>query len=110
MQRLVFVRYTVKPDQIAANEALSRAVFEELRGNAPDHLTYALFRKDADFVHFFVNRRAADSEPLLGLPSFKVFSKDVSARAAGPIEQIRLDIDLIDSYGLRAAQLADAAM
>jgi quinol monooxygenase YgiN len=107
MQRLVFVRYTVKPDQAAENEALSRAVFKELRRTEPQGLTYTLFRKDTDFVHFFVNLHAADSESLVGLPSFKAFSKDVSGRAAGPIEQIRLDLDLVDSYGLHAAELAE---
>ncbi len=83
MQRLTFVRYTVKPDQIAANEALSRAVFREMRGTAPKDVTYALFKKDADFVHLFVNFRADDSEAVTGLPSFKVYSKDVASRCAG---------------------------
>ncbi len=102
MQRLTFVRYTVKPDQIAANEALSRAVFRELRGTAPKDVAYALFKKDADFVHLFVNFRADDSEAVTGLPSFKVYSKDVASRCAGPIEQIRLGLELVDSYGLHA--------
>jgi hypothetical protein len=100
MQRLTFVRYTVKPDQIAENEALSRAVFRELRGTAPKDVTYALFKKEADFVHLFVNLRSDDSEAVTGLPSFKTYSKDVAARCAGPIEQIRLGLQLVDSYGL----------
>jgi hypothetical protein len=109
MQRLVFVRYTVKPDQIATNEKLSRAVFKELRAAAPENLAYALFRNGADFVHSFVNLGGSDSEALIGLPSFKAFSQDVAARAAGPIEQIRLDLNLLESYGLHSAELADAA-
>jgi hypothetical protein len=103
MQRLTFVRYTVKPEQIAENEALSRAVFRDMRGRAPQDVTYALFKKDADFVHLFVNLRADDSEAVTGLPSFKVYSRDVAARCAGPIEQIRLGLQLVDSYGLHAA-------
>jgi hypothetical protein len=102
MQRLTFVRYTVKPDQIAENEALSRAVFREMRGKAPKDVAYALFKKDADFVHLFVNFRADESEAVTGLPSFKTYSKDVASRCAGPIEQIRLGLELVDSYGLHA--------
>ena len=109
MQRVVFVRYTVKPDQIAINEKLSRAVFKELRAAAPEHLSYALFRNGADFVHSFVNLRGNDSEALIGLPSFKAFSQDVNARAAGPIEQIRLEVNLLESYGLGAVELAGTA-
>jgi hypothetical protein len=103
MQRLTFVRYTVKPDQIAGNEALSRAVFKELRGTAPKDVAYALFKKDAAFVHLFVNLRTDDSDAVTGLPSFKVYSKDVAGRCAGPIEQIRLGLELVDSYGMRTA-------
>ncbi len=102
MQRLTFVRYTVKPGQIAENEALSRAVFGELRGTAPKDVTYALFKKEADFVHLFVNLRSDDSEAVTGLPSFKAYSKDIASRCAGPIEQIRLGLELVNSYGLRA--------
>jgi hypothetical protein len=102
MQRLTFVRYTVKPDQITANEALSRAVFREMRGNAPKDVAYGLFKRDADFVHLFINLRADDSEAVTGLPSFKAYSKDVALRCAGPIEQIRLGLELVDSYGLHA--------
>jgi hypothetical protein len=105
MQRLVFVRYTVKPDQIAENEALSRAVFTELRSTAPKDLMYSVFKKDADFVHVLVNSRADNSDALTGLPSFKAYSSGVTARCSGPIEQIRLGLDLIESYGLRAAEL-----
>jgi hypothetical protein len=103
MQRLTFVRYTVKPDQIAANEALSRAVFEEMRSTTPKDVAYALYKNDADFVHLFVNLRSDDSEAVTGLPSFKVYSKDVASRCAGPIEQIRLSLHLVDSYGLPVA-------
>ena len=61
MQRLVFVRYTVKPDQIAENEALTHAVFKELRSTAPKDLMYSVFQKGADFVHVLVNSRADNS-------------------------------------------------
>ena len=104
MQRLVFVRYTVKPDRIAENEALTRAVFKELRGTAPKDLMYSVFKKDADFVHVLVNSRADSSEELTSLPSFKAYASGVEGRSVGEIEPIRLSLDLIESYGLRAAE------
>jgi hypothetical protein len=104
MQRLVFVRYTVKPDQIAANEALTRAVFKELRSTAPKDLMYSVFKKDADFVHVLVNSRADNSDGLTSLPAFKAYASGVEDRCTGPIEPIRLSLDLFESYGLRAAE------
>jgi hypothetical protein len=104
MQRLVFVRYTVKPDKIAENEALTRAVFKDLRSTAPKDLMYSVFKKDADFVHVLVNSRVDNSDGLTALPSFKAYASGVEDRCAGPIEPIRLSLDLIESYGLRAAE------
>jgi len=47
------VRYTVKPDQIEPNEALIRAVYDELERARPAGLQYATFRlgESAEFVH-----------------------------------------------------------
>ena len=36
MQRVTLVRYTTKPDRAAENEALSRAVFAQLRTAPPE--------------------------------------------------------------------------
>ena len=101
MQRVTFVRYTAKADHAAENEVLSRAVFAELRDARPAGLAYALFRNGADFVHIFINMAGADSAVLTELPSFKAFSKDSAERYVAPPEVMRLDLDLIDSYGLR---------
>ena len=51
--RQVMVRYKVKPERVAENEALVRAVYEELAERAPDGLRYATFRLDdgVSFVH-----------------------------------------------------------
>src|SRR5260370_26250728 len=100
MQRVTLVRYKTKPDRAEQNEALSRAVFVELRAAAPDHVAYALFRDGLDFVHVFINAKADDSSPLTELPSFKAFMKDVDARCDTPPETIRLGVQLLESYGL----------
>ena len=103
MQRVTLVRYATKPDRTAENEALSRAVFAELRAAAPDHVAYALFRDGVDFVHLFINAEADDSSPLTELPSFKTYAQDVAARCEAPPEVTRLSLRLVDSYGLAPA-------
>ena len=100
MQRVTLVRYRTKPERTAENEALSRAVFKELRAAAPGRVAYALFRSGDEFVHLFVNAREADSEVLTGLASFKAFSEDGEARRATSPEIVRLDLDLVEAYGL----------
>ena len=51
--RRVMVRYRVKPEHVAENEALVRAVYEELAATQPDELRYATFRLDdgVSFIH-----------------------------------------------------------
>jgi hypothetical protein len=100
MQRVTIVRYTTKPDRADENEALSRAVFAELRVNRPREVAYALFRDGADFLHLFVNLSADDSEAVTGLSSFKAFSKDSADRYVAPPEVVRLSPQLVESYGL----------
>ena len=103
MPRVTLVRYTTKPDRAEENEALSRAVFAELRTTNPDHVTYALFRDGPDFVHVFINLESDDSGPVTELPSFKAFTRDAGERYVAPPEQIRLNLGLVESYGLASA-------
>jgi hypothetical protein len=104
MQRVVFVQYSTKPEATAENEALSRAVFTELRSRAPKDIVYALFRTPDrnGFVHLYVNLADDRSEPLTDLPSFKAFGAHASERQVAPPEVDRLNLELVDSYGLRA--------
>ncbi len=103
MQRVTLVRYATKPDRAAENETLARAVFAELRAEAPDHVAYALFRNGVEFVHLFINTEADDSSPVTELPSFKAYAKDVVARCEAPPEPTRLSVRLLESYGLTPA-------
>ncbi|QUD88173.1 hypothetical protein [Phenylobacterium montanum] len=102
MQRVTLVRYRTKPERTAENEALSRAVFKELRQRAPGHVAYALFRSGDEFVHLFVNAREPDSEVLTGLASFKAFSEGGPARWETQPEVIRMDVEMVEAYGLEA--------
>jgi hypothetical protein len=103
MQRVTLVRYKAKPGRAEENEALSRAVFAELRATTPDHVAYALFRDGLDFVHVFINTQVDDSDAVTELPSFKAFSKDASGRYEAPPDVTRLSLNLIESYGLTSA-------
>jgi hypothetical protein len=100
MQRVTLVRYTAKPDRAEENEALSRAVFAELKATAPEHTVYALFRDGLDFVHLFINTRSDDSDALTELASFKAYAKDVRERCEAPPQPTHLVFELLESYGL----------
>ena len=55
----VMVRYQVKPEQVARNEELVRAVYEELHRVEPGGLRYATFKlpDGVTFVHLADRRR-----------------------------------------------------
>lgn len=100
MQRVTMVRYAVKTDRAAENEALSRAVFEELRVTAPRGVAYGLFRNGDEFVHLFVNLRDDNSDAVTELPSFKAYQAGILDRCDTPPQPIRLSLERVDSYGL----------
>lgn len=105
MQRVTLVTYEVKPERAAENEALSLAVFKELRATAPDEVAYGLF-KGADgltFVHLFVNLAEDDSAAITELPSFKAYQAGILDRCASPPQATRFALNLIESYGLKGA-------
>jgi hypothetical protein len=103
MQRVTLVRYTTRPDRAAENEALSRAVFAQLRKAPPDGVAYALFRDGNEFIHVFLNLKEDESAPVTGLPAFKAFEEGVTERCEVPPKATRLAVELVDSYGFRAS-------
>ncbi|HKE93417.1 MAG TPA: hypothetical protein VKB34_03855 [Povalibacter sp.] len=106
MQRVTLVRYTTKPDHSAENEALSRAVFAQLRNAPPEGVAYALFRDGNEFVHVFLNLKEDDGAPVTGLSAFKAFEKGMTERCEVPPDVTRLAVKLVDSYGFGAASAA----
>jgi hypothetical protein len=101
MQRVTLVRYTTKPDRAAENEALSRAVFAQLRKAPPDDVAYALFRDGNEFVHVFLNLKEDESAPVTELPTFKAFQEGIADRCEVQPKATRLAVKLVDSYGFR---------
>ncbi len=102
MPRMTLVRYATKPEHADENDALSRAVYDELRAAAPPHIAYATFRNGADFVHVLINSKTDSADAVIELPSFKTYLKDIGARCAAPPETVRVDFELIGAYGLEA--------
>jgi hypothetical protein len=85
MARRVMVRYTVKPGREEQNEALVRAVYEQLAETRPPGLRYATFKLDdgRTFVHV---ASTEGPSPLPDLPAFKRFQAGIQERCEeGPV-------------------------
>jgi hypothetical protein len=82
--RTVMVRYRVKPDRVAENEELVRAVYAELAETRPAGLQYATFRLDdgATFVH--VAAQATGDNPLTRVAAFQRFQENIRERCDEP--------------------------
>jgi len=75
------IQYRVKPEKMAENEALVRAVFAELREQHVQEVRYMVLRMDdGTFTHLV----AADgpTTPLTSLPAFQRFQSGVRDRCA----------------------------
>jgi hypothetical protein len=89
----VMVRYKVKPDRVAENERLVRAVYEELSGVAPDGFQYATYRLDDGVTFVHVARGEHAPGPLPELEAFRRFLENIGERCdeapvVTPIETI----------------------
>lgn len=94
----VMVRYRIKPDRVAENEAFVRAVFAELESTSPEGLRYASFKQEdgVSFVH--IVSIEADGNPLTELPAFKAFTADIRERCDEP--PVAVELTEIGSYNL----------
>jgi hypothetical protein len=77
--RRIMVGYKVKPEAVAENEALVRAVYEELRQTQPASMRYATFRLD-DGVSFVHINFSDGGNVLNELASFKAFQERIAER------------------------------
>ena len=95
--RQVMVRYKVKPDRVAENEELVRAVYDELGRVEPEGLRYATFRLEdgVSFVHLAI--QTEDGPTLLAeLDAFQRFQAHIRDRRVEP--PAVTDVSLIGSY------------
>ena len=93
--RRVMVRYKVRPERVAENEELVRAVYEELGRAAPDGFRYATFRLDdgVSFVHM-----ALGESPLGQLAAFQRFQENIRERCDEP--PVAVELNEVGSYRL----------
>ncbi len=81
IMKTVMVRYKVKPDRVAENEALIARVYEQLKTEAPDKLRYQTYKLDdgVSFVHIALVPLEG-TNPLTQLSAFKEFTSNVKDR------------------------------
>ncbi len=82
----VMVTYTVKEDRVEENEALVRAVYEELASIGDAGIHYATFRKDdgRTFVHVAFFDGPESREALGKTAAFQAFQSGIEERCEVP--------------------------
>ena len=104
--RQVIVRYKVKPDRVAENEQLVRAVYEELHRVTPEGLRYATFRMadGVSFVHLSTTETEDGRNPLTEIEAFARFQEAIGERCDEP--PLVTELTEIGSYRLLGAEAA----
>jgi hypothetical protein len=84
--RQVMVRYKVTPDRVAENEALVRAVYDELHRRRPAGLRYATFRlaDGVSFMHLSTTDTEDGRNPLFEVQAFGRFQAAIGERCDEP--------------------------
>lgn len=82
----VMVRYKVKPEHAARNEALVRRVYEELHETAPADFHYATFvlEDGVSFVHVASTETEGGRSPLMDIAAFRAFQENIGDRCDEP--------------------------
>lgn len=83
MSKTVIVRYVTRPETAEQNQALIEDVYAALAEARPNDFQYTTYRlKDGvSFVHI---AQLDGDNPLVGLPAFQEFQRDLPARCAEP--------------------------
>jgi quinol monooxygenase YgiN len=82
--RQVMVRYKVKPDRVEENEALVRAVYDELAAGEPAGLRYATFRLDDGVSFLHIAAVEGERNALAEVEAFARFQAGVRERCEEP--------------------------
>ena len=96
--KTIMVRYKTAEAHADTNETLIRAVFAELRAQAPAGVRYATYRlaDRVTFIHI-ATAAAVNDNPLTSLPAFKAFQKQLGERC---VEQpVLTELPALESYG-----------
>ncbi len=93
------VRYKVKQGRAEENEALVRAVYEQLSRERPDGLHYATFKlpDGVSFMHIVFETEGPGR--ILGkVSAFTAFTADIESRCDEP--PVATEVTLVGSYGM----------
>jgi hypothetical protein len=90
------VRYRVKPDRVAENEELVRAVYDELSRVQPEGLNYATFKLEDGVTFVHVARTNGEGNPLTGLDAFKAFQQGIPDRCEE--QPVFTELETIGAY------------
>jgi hypothetical protein len=93
------IRYKVRPDRADENEALVKAVYEQLARERPEGLHYATFKlpDGLSFMHVVID----SDQPgriLNEVAAFKAFVADIAGRCEEP--PVATELTLIGSYAV----------
>ncbi len=82
----VVVTYTVKPEHVAENERLVRAVYASLAEIGDPGISYANFKLEdgKTFVHIVLIESPAKQEILSNSPAFAAFQENLGVRCEVP--------------------------
>jgi hypothetical protein len=96
--KTIMVRYKTSEGQADANEALVRAVFDELGARAPGAIRYASYRlaDRVTFIHI-ASLETGEENPLTALASFKAFQGRLKDRCVEP--PVVTELTVVGSYG-----------
>src|SRR5258708_30370824 len=96
------VRYKVRPDRADENEALVRAVYEQLDRERPEGLHYATFKlpDGVSFMHV-VFETDEPGRILNDVGAFKAFVADIESRCAEP--PVATELTVVRSYAFRSS-------
>lgn len=92
------IRYTVKQDRVAENEAYITGVFEQLSREKPAGIRCATFKLDdgVSFIHIVSHEAENETDPLRDLPAFKAFRAEIRDRCES--QPVTMDLKEIRSY------------
>jgi len=95
------IRYKVKKEKVAENEALIKEVYRQLKEKQPKDLSYATYKLEdgQTFVHL-VSHDNEGAYSLTELPAFRNFQANIKDRYEEPA--VVMDITEIGSYGFGA--------
>ena len=96
--KTILVRYKTHEQHAEANAALVRAVYEELRAQAPAGIRYATYRMPdgVSFLHLATHEN--DPSLLTSLPAFKAFQAGIKERCVEL--PVVTELSIVGSYGL----------